>query len=57
MRQGGIGMMFPLLFDYLGDQWSVGDWKGMVAAAPSRLPVWMADFMPRGDEPPQNLKE
>jgi pimeloyl-ACP methyl ester carboxylesterase len=57
MRQGGIGVMFPLLFDYLGDQWSVGDWNGMVAAAPARLPAWMADFAPRGDEPPQNLRE
>jgi pimeloyl-ACP methyl ester carboxylesterase len=57
IRQGGIANMFSLMSDYLGDQWSIGDWDGMVAAAPSRLPEWMVDFMPRGDEPPQNLKE
>ncbi len=57
IRQGGIASIFSLMSDYLGDQWSVGDWRGMVAAAPARLPKWMADFMPLGDEPPQNLKE
>ena len=57
MRQSDIGRMFPLMSAFLGDQWSVGDWKGMVEAAPSRLPAWMTGFMPRGEEPPQNLKE
>ncbi len=46
---------------YLGDQWSIGDWEGMVAAAPTELPGWMAavaGFMgAAGDEPPQTLKE
>lgn len=40
-----------------GDQWSVGDWAGMVAAAPTALPAWMAPMLPRGSEPPQTLKE
>jgi pimeloyl-ACP methyl ester carboxylesterase len=57
IRQGGIGNIFPLFSNYLGDQWSVGDWKGMVAAASSMLPEWMAAFAPRGEVPPQNLKE
>jgi pimeloyl-ACP methyl ester carboxylesterase len=57
IRQGGIGEIFPLFSKYLGDQWSVGDWKGMIAAAPSMLPEWMASWAPRGEEPPQNLKE
>ena len=37
-----IGPMFALWSKYLGDQWSVGDWDGMVAAAPRELPAWMA---------------
>ena len=56
-HQGGIGAMFALMSKYLGDHWSVGDWQGMVAAAPAALPDWMAGFAPRGAEPPQNLKE
>ncbi|HEX4111824.1 MAG TPA: alpha/beta hydrolase [Stellaceae bacterium] len=57
IRQSGIGNLFPLFIKHLGDQWSVGDWPGMVAAARSVLPkeaLAMAGF---GDEPPQNLKE
>ena len=57
MRQSGIGNIFPMFSEYLGDQWSIGDWAGMVAAAPSRLPPLMVDFAPKGDTPPQNLKE
>ncbi len=37
---------------YLGDQWSVGDWKGAVAAA--RV---FAPNIPFSDEPPQHIKE
>jgi pimeloyl-ACP methyl ester carboxylesterase len=57
IRQSAIGNIFPLFSTYLGDQWSVGDWKGLVAAAQSVLPkeaLAMAGF---GEEPPQNLKE
>ncbi len=52
-----IGPMFALFSKYLGDQWSVGDWKGMQAAAQKELPSWMAGFMAPSDQPPQNLKE
>jgi pimeloyl-ACP methyl ester carboxylesterase len=58
IRQG-VGAMFALWSKYLGDQWSVGDWDGMVAAAPRELPGWLvALFVPNaGAAPPQNLKE
>jgi pimeloyl-ACP methyl ester carboxylesterase len=52
-----IGATFWLWSTYLGDQWSIGDWDGLVAAAPAVLPAWMhARFTPP-DTPPQNLKE
>jgi pimeloyl-ACP methyl ester carboxylesterase len=58
IRQG-VGAVFALWSKYLGDQWSVGDWDGMVAAAPRELPAWIAGlFSGQADgEPPQNLKE
>jgi len=55
IRQG-IGSIFALWAKYLGDQWSIGDWDGLKAAAPRELPGWMA-AMPMPHEPPQNLKE
>ncbi len=33
-----IGPVFALMAKYLGDQWSIGDWDGLVAAAPDRAP-------------------
>ena len=54
-----VGPMFALWSKYLGDQWCIGDWEGMVAAAPSELPGWMGALfsaMP-ASAPPQNLKE
>jgi pimeloyl-ACP methyl ester carboxylesterase len=57
IRQSVIGGLFPLFSKYLGDQWSVGDWQGMVAAAKSVLPKAMLAMGWFGDEPPQNLKE
>jgi pimeloyl-ACP methyl ester carboxylesterase len=58
IRQG-IGPMFALWSKYLGDQWTIGDWEGMVAAAPAELPAWLAGLfgVMAGAEPPQNLKE
>jgi pimeloyl-ACP methyl ester carboxylesterase len=54
----GIGPMFALWSKYLGDQWSIGDWDAMVAAAPTELPAWIAAFASAlGEGPPQNLKE
>lgn len=33
-----IGPMFAVLNKWLGDQWSVGEWKGMQAVIPRELP-------------------
>jgi pimeloyl-ACP methyl ester carboxylesterase len=53
-----VGPMFALWSKYLGDQWSIGDWDGMVAAGPAELPAWIAGLVPPGgSEPFQNLKE
>jgi len=57
IRQVAYSILFALRAKYLGDQWSVGDWKGMVAAAAVALPEAMAHLAPKGDEPPQNFKE
>ena len=57
IRQG-IGPIFAMYAKYLGDQWDVGDWRGLVANAPNELHAWMVALRPpSGDEPPQNLKE
>lgn len=60
LRQA-IGPVFALMAKYLGDQWSIGDWDGMVAAVPTELPPSMAivaSLFGAGDEgPPQQLKE
>ena len=51
-----IGPMFDLWSTYLGDQWSIGAWDAMRAAAPDFLPQWMRGF-PIEEEPSQQLKE
>ena len=51
-----IGPIFDLWSTYLGDQWSIGAWDEMRAAAPERLPEWLQGI-PFPDDPPQNLKE
>jgi pimeloyl-ACP methyl ester carboxylesterase len=58
IRQG-VGAVFALWSKYLGDQWSIGDWDGMIAAAPRELPAWLgALFSAQANTgPPQNLKE
>jgi hypothetical protein len=56
VRQG-IGAVFRLWSTYLGDQWSIGDWDGMVAAAPDVLPAWMRAIASPPASPPQHLKE
>lgn len=50
-----IGPMFDLWATYLGDQWSVGAWDEMRAAAAERLPAWLT-AMPFPEEP-GHLKE
>jgi pimeloyl-ACP methyl ester carboxylesterase len=64
-----IGPIFQAWSTYLGDQWSVGDWAGFLAAAPTLLPPAIARFLGGGPppadggapaaapEPPQNMKE
>ena len=54
-----IGPMFALWSKYLGDQWSIGDWDAMAAAAPAELPAWIAAFASAalGDGPSQSMKE
>jgi pimeloyl-ACP methyl ester carboxylesterase len=56
IRQG-IGSAFHLWSTYLGDQWSIGDWDGLSAAAPHVLPAWMHALFAPPPEPPQTLKE
>jgi pimeloyl-ACP methyl ester carboxylesterase len=51
-----IGPIFDLWSTYLGDQWSIGAWDAMRAAAPERLPGVLA-MIPFGEEPRQDLKE
>ena len=52
-----IGGVFKLWSTHLGDQWSIGDWDGALAAAPESLPPWLAAVFPLPAEPPQNLRE
>ena len=53
-----IGPMFDLWSTYLGDQWSIGAWDAMRAAAPDAAArAWMRRDRRSRDEPPQNLKE
>lgn len=55
-----IGPVLAHFATYLGDQWRVGDWDGMVEAIPDELPGWLAlvaGGLGAGDEPTQNLKE
>jgi len=58
IRQG-LGPLFALWSKYLGDQWSIGDWDGMMAAAPRELPAWIAGMIAAAGagEPPQTLRE
>jgi pimeloyl-ACP methyl ester carboxylesterase len=56
-----IGPIFALMSKYLGNQWSVGDWAGMLEAAKTELPDWLSAFAqtmsgPTG-EVPQRMKE
>lgn len=55
-----IGPVFALMAKYLGDQWSIGDWEAMGAAAADELPPMIAAARAgfgMADEPSQNLKE
>ena len=61
MRQC-IGPLWALYAKWLGDQWSIGDWAGLVRAAPTELPGWAAGLLAGRSAdaaagPPQNLRE
>jgi hypothetical protein len=55
IRQSSAGQAFALWSKYLGDQWSIGDWKGMQEASPRGLGAGPAG--PGANEPNQMLKE
>jgi len=60
-----MGPVFAWWNKWLGDQWSIGNWAGLRAAAPRELPLpllkALAAMMPSDDGaqdgPPQNLRE
>lgn len=63
-----LGPMFALSNKWLGDQWSIGDWPGMQAAAPKEVPMHVLTALvrmriveppsPEGPgETPQNFRE
>lgn len=54
IRQG-IGDFLLLLNQYLGDQWKVGNWQGLIQNAPELAMRFGGDK--ESTEPPQNIKE
>jgi pimeloyl-ACP methyl ester carboxylesterase len=58
IRQGA-GPMFGMLHKYLGNQWSVGNWQGLRAAADLELPPTFAAMFTRegAAEVPQSIRE
>jgi pimeloyl-ACP methyl ester carboxylesterase len=64
-----IGPVFAQRHKWLGDQWSIGDWDGMLAAQATELPAPVAAALaamavrsggaaaPGPGGPPQNMKE
>ena len=56
LRQIAVSTWFELMSVYLGNQWSVGDWKGLIESAPDGFPI-LEVFGGTADTPPQNLKE
>jgi pimeloyl-ACP methyl ester carboxylesterase len=56
------GPFFALLSQFLGDQWSVGDWVGLQAAARNlgsgtNAAAMAGRLILQSDQPPQNIKE
>ena len=66
IRQG-MGPVFTVWHKYLGAQWSIGDWPGVLEAFPREVPsvlpqdsAAMANPSEQpliGDKPPQNIRE
>lgn len=58
VRQHEVGSMFRIWSRHLGDQWSIGDWEGLVKAideGPSSVNSRM--LFPDPTQPPQNFRE
>ena len=58
----GAGPVFELYNTYLGDQWRIGDWEGMLENVGDFLPAHRMITFQEGyskfkTEPPQNIKE
>jgi pimeloyl-ACP methyl ester carboxylesterase len=56
IRQG-LGPLFAMFNKWLGNQWSIGNWAGMQAAAATEVPPWVSAVIAFPDEVPQNLRE
>jgi pimeloyl-ACP methyl ester carboxylesterase len=60
LRQG-VGATFKLWSTYLGDQWCIGDWEGMLKSARDVLPAGHLQLFEvmygKTTEPPQHIKE
>ena len=62
-----IGPIFAVWNKWLGDQWSIGDWPGLLSAMPTEIPIEilrnLAAMIPPDEDadpaagPPQNLRE
>ncbi len=50
------GPAFELYRNHLGDQWSIGDWAGLMAGV-ERSPAQIVRMFPAGARPPQSLLE
>ena len=58
IRQSVPGAMFPVISKYLGDQWGVGDWEGLMEACRQMMaPEAFKSRFGDGSEPSQQLKE
>jgi len=56
VSQFAVGRIFGLLATYLGNQWCIGDWKGLMEASGMPLSIFKATFGTE-TEPLQRLKE
>ncbi|MFC5063650.1 alpha/beta fold hydrolase [Actinomycetospora atypica] len=64
---GAIGPVFAAWNTWLGDQWSIGDWSGLLRAMPTAIPTeilrHLGAMIPPDEDadptagPPQNLRE
>lgn len=56
-HQSLVSLMFTAFSKYLGDQWSIGDWPGFVAAVKTTMPPMLSARPYDESSPPQMLKE